>query len=366
MGGRGGKARTAGQGTGVPRAGCSVRFGEGFALGPVAVRVCGWRGALVGLLLLLVALAGCEQSQAVKRIYPYRAVTTVAMVTDIVRHVAGEKAKVEGIIGEGVDPHLYKPTRNDVAALLGGDVVFYSGLLLEGKMADTLVKVASQGKKVFAVTELIEEKYLLELPGSQGHSDPHVWMDVQAWMKAVEAVAKALSGFDPPNAAHYQKNAQAYLQELGRLDAYVRRVIASIPEGRRVLVTAHDAFNYFGRSYKIEVRGIQGVSTEAEAGLEDINRLVDFIVKRGIRAVFVETSVPEKNVRALIEGVAARGNKVTVGGNLFSDAMGAPGTYEGTYIGMIDHNATVIARALGGEAPPRGMQGKLKAPAHAN
>lgn len=320
------------------------------------------------LSLFLAALAGCgDQSSASKKLaYPYRVVTTVGMVTDIVRQVAGEKAKVEGIIGEGVDPHLYKPTRNDVAALLGGDAVFYSGLLLEGKMADTLVKVASQGKKVFAVTELIEEKYLLELPGSQGHYDPHVWMDVQAWMKAVEAVAKALSGFDPPNAGHYQKNAQAYLQELARLDGYVRGVIASIPERGRVLVTAHDAFSYFGRAYKIEVKGIQGISTESEAGLGDINRLVDFIVARGIRAVFVETSVPEKNVRALIEGAAARGKKVTVGGSLFSDAMGTAGTYEGTYIGMIDHNATLIAWALGGEAPPRGMQGKLKAPVHAN
>jgi manganese/zinc/iron transport system substrate-binding protein len=191
------------------------------------------------------------------------------------------------------------------------------------------------------------------------HYDPHVWMDVRGWMKAVTVVEQALSEFDPDNAAVYQANAAAYIAELEALDAYVRKVIASIPENQRVLVTAHDAFNYLGRAYGLDVRGIQGLSTESEAGVQDIEKLIDFLVKRGLPAVFVETSVADKNVRALVEGAKARGHDVGIGGELFSDAMGEPGTYEGTYIGMIDHNATTIARALGGSAPARGMQGQL-------
>jgi len=309
----------------------------------------------------VVVATGCRAAEAPKS-YPYRITTTVAMVTDIVGRVAGDKARVTGIIGEGVDPHLYKPTRNDVVALQGADVCFYSGLMLEGKMADTLIKVARTGKPVYAVTELIDEKFLLEPPEMQGHYDPHVWMDVKGWGKCVEAVAKALSEYDPKNAGHYELNAKRYLLEFESLDAYAKKAIASIPEKSRVLITAHDAFNYFGRAYGIEVKGIQGISTESEAGIKDILRLVDFIVQRDVRAVFVESSVSEKNVQALIDGAKARRKNVVKGGTLFSDAMGAPGTYEGTYIGMIDHNVTLIARALGGDAPERGMQGKLAPP----
>lgn len=291
---------------------------------------------------------------------PYKVVTTVGMITDVVRQVAGDKAEVTGLIGPGVDPHLYKPTRNDVAALQSADVIFYNGLMLEGKMADLLVKVASGGKPVFAVTQKLDEKDLLEPAELEGHYDPHVWMDVAAWSKAVEVVAKALSEFDSGNAATYAANAERYQAELKKLHEYVRQVIGTIPKPQRVLITAHDAFNYFGRAYDIEVRGIQGISTESEAGLEDINRLVDFLVEREIRAVFVETSVAERNIRALVEGAKARGKAITVGGSLFSDAMGAAGTYEGTYIGMIDHNATLIARSLGGAAPSGGLHGRLQ------
>ena len=292
---------------------------------------------------------------------PYRIMTTTGMVNDIVQHVAGEKAKVKNIIGEGVDPHLYKPTRSDVAALLNADVIFYSGLLLEGKMTDVLVKVATRGKAVYAVTELIDEDYLLQPEEFAGHHDPHVWMDVKGWMKAVEAVAQALGEYDSKNKDYYSKNANLYLKELQELNNYVSKIIETIPEKSKVLITAHDAFNYFGRAYGLEVKGIQGISTESEAGLKDINRLVDEIIKRDIKAVFIETSVADKNIRALIEGARAKGLEVEIGGELFSDAMGTPGTYEGTYIGMIDHNATIVARGLGGEAPEKGMNAKLKA-----
>ena len=292
--------------------------------------------------------------------YPYTVVTTVGMVTDIVRQVAGDKAQVTGIIGEGVDPHLYKPTRNDVAALMEADCIFYSGLMLEGKMSDTFVKVATGGKPVYAVTQLIDPAFLLEPPEFQGHPDPHVWMSVPGWEKAVQAVHLSLANFDPANKFQYNVNATNYTVELRKLGEYARKSIASIPKESRILITAHDAFNYFGREYDIDVQGIQGISTESEAGLQQINRLVNDIVQKKIQAVFVETSVADKNIRALVDGAAARGAKVKVGGSLFSDAMGAPGTYEGTYIGMIDHNVTMITRALGGTAPEKGLNGKLK------
>ncbi len=290
---------------------------------------------------------------------PYTIVATVGMVADVVERVAGERGEVVGLMGPGVDPHLYKPTRGDVRRLMEADVVFYNGLLLEGKMTDTLVRVATAGRPVHAVTELLDERYLLEPEGFEGHSDPHVWMDPAAWSRAVEVVRDALAELDPAGAATYRANAEAYLAELRELDAYAERVLGSVPEGQRVLVTAHDAFNYFGRRYGFEVVGIQGISTESEAGVRDVERLVDLLVEREIGAVFVESTVSQRNVDALVAGAAARGHAVSIGGELFSDAMGDAGTYEGTYVGMIDHNVTTIARALGGEAPAGGMRGRL-------
>ncbi len=315
------------------------------------------------LLLVLLALGCSQQAQqqqdGASPTYPYEVVATTGMVADIVRAVAQDKARVVNLIGEGVDPHLYKPTRADVARLSQADIIFYSGLLLEGKMSDVLTKVSSK-KPVHAVTELVEQSYLLEPPEMEGHPDPHLWMDVQGWMEGVRAVETALTEFDPGHREIYQANAQAYLRRLETLHTYAQERFASIPEEARVLVTAHDAFNYLGRAYGLEVIGIQGISTESEAGLDDLNQLVDLLVERRIRAVFVETSVADKNVRALLEGTRARGHQIEVGGELFSDAMGPPGTYEGTYLGMIDHNVTTIVRALGGEAPETGMNGELR------
>lgn len=291
--------------------------------------------------------------------YPYKATATVAMIADIVRNVGGDKIKVSGIIGEGVDPHLYKPTSSDVKLLQASDIVFYSGLNLEGKMGDVLVRIATSGKPVTAVTETLLASGDYVMADEAKHYDPHVWMDVSGWMKATGVIAETLEEFDPTNAELYKKNAAAYSAELSKLHEYGKISFASIPENRRVLVTAHDAFNYMGRAYGIEVRGIQGISTESEAGLKDINDLVDFLVDHDIPAVFVESSVSQKNVRALIEGAASKGHQVKIGGELFSDAMGETGTYEGTYIGMLDHNITTIVRALGGEAPEKGLNGKL-------
>lgn len=322
-------------------------------------------GALTAFLLAVLYLAsvpGCSNagssSADATAEGKLKIVCTVGMVADIVREVAGDHAVVTNIIGEGVDPHTYAATASDVKTLLGADIVFYSGLHLEGKMSDSIVKV-SRNKAVYRVTELIDVAYLLEPEEFAGQYDPHVWMDVAGWMKAVEAVRDALSEETPENAESYRENAAAYLEELQALDIYVRQSISSVPQDSRVLITAHDAFNYFGRAYGMEVLGVQGISTTSEAGVNDVNRLVDLIVDRNIQAVFVETSVADKQMRGLIESAESRGRDVRIGGSLFSDAMGRPGTYEGTYIGMIDHNATIITRALGGEAPARGFQGKL-------
>ncbi len=286
-------------------------------------------------------------------------IATVGMVADIVRNVGGDRVKVSQIMGAGVDPHLYKATRDDVQKIMKADLVFYSGLMLEGKMSDTLIKVA-RSKPVVAVTESIDEETLLEPESLQGHYDPHVWMDVAAWSKCVDVVASTLIAFDPENADTYETNAETYANELTKLHEYGVAAIGSIPEGKRLLVTSHDAFNYMGRAYGLEVQGVQGISTESEAGLQRVNELVEMLVSRDVEAVFIESSVPRKNIDALVEGARSKGHEVRVGGELFSDAMGEAGTYEGTYIGMLDHNITTVTQALGGETPEGGFQGKLK------
>ena len=289
---------------------------------------------------------------------PIQVVATVGMVADIVREVGGNHVDVSQICGSGVDPHLYKATRDDVAALSSADMVFYSGLMLEGKMTDTLIKMA-RSRPVVAVTESIDESLLLEPEDFQGHYDPHVWMDVSAWSKCVNAVSTALSEFDAEHAAAFQANARSYTERLAALHDYGIKVVGSIPENSRVLVTSHDAFNYLGRAYGLDVQGVQGISTESEAGLQRVGALVDMLAERSVKAVFIESSVPRKSIDSLIEGARAKGHDVVVGGELFSDAMGSDGTYEGTYIGMLDHNITTITRALGGRAPERGLNGKL-------
>lgn len=290
---------------------------------------------------------------------PIAITATVGMVADLVRTVGGDRVQVTQICGTGVDPHLYKATRDDVRTMMLADAIFYSGLMLEGKMTDTLIKMA-RAKPVIAVTETLDEKTLLEPSDLAGHYDPHVWMDASAWSKCVDVIADELCSIDPPSEAAYRERATRLKDELARLHEYGQKVIATVPEGSRVLVTSHDAFNYFGRAYGLEVLGVQGISTESEAGLQRINELVDLLVDRDVKAVFVESSVPRKNIDSLVEGARSRGHEVSVGDQeLFSDAMGQAGTYEGTYIGMLDHNITLVARGLGGQAPADGFQGKL-------
>src|SRR5262245_28105197 len=275
--------------------------------------------------------------------YPINVACTTGMVADLVRNIGADRVKVTQFMGEGVDPHLYKASPGDVNLLSGADAIFYSGLHLEGKMSDVFVRMARK-KPTFAVTEYIPEDRVLENP--EGAFDPHLWFDVSLWREAAGVVRDALKAFDPPHAAEYQQRADAYQAELARLHDYAKEQLATIAKPQRVLVTAHDAFRYFGRAYDLEVRGIQGISTESEAGVKEINELVDFLVKRQIKAVFVESSVSDKNVRALLEGCAAKGHKVVIGGELFSDAMGKDGTPEGTYVGMVRHNVDTIVKAL--------------------
>ncbi len=290
---------------------------------------------------------------------PLTIVATIGMIGDVVERVAGDRAEVEVLVGPGVDPHLYQPTRGDMESFLAADMIFYNGLMLEGRMTDALVRAATSNRGVFAVTELLNPATLLEAEDYEDASDPHVWMDPTAWSKAVEVIRDRLIERDPEGRSVYEANATALIEELASLDEYCQQVLGSVPEGERVIISAHDAFGYFGRRYGYEVLGIQGLSTASEAGLRDIERLVDQLVTREIGAVFVESTVSDRNIEALISGAAARGHTVIIGGELFSDALGPLGTYEGTYVGMLDHNATTIARGLGGQAPEGGMQGKL-------
>ena len=268
---------------------------------------------------------------------------TTGMVADLVARVAGRHAAVTQLMGAGVDPHLYKASTGDMAKLNRAAAIFYSGLHLEGKMGDSLARLARK-KPTVAVAESINRGKLLEV-GSDRY-DPHVWFDVALWSETLSVVEKTLAEFDPVHADDYHAAAAKYRDELAELDEHCRRELATIPAERRVLVTAHDAFHYFGRAYDLEVKAIQGVSTQSEAGLKEINDLVSFIARRGIKAVFVESSVSERNVLALVEGCRARGHQVAVGGELFSDAMGKPGTPEGTYLGMVRHNVSLIVKAL--------------------
>ncbi len=309
-----------------------------------------------GGLAVLLVMAACTPSEADD---DYTIVATTGMVTDMVNQIVGDRAQVTGLMGSGIDPHLYKPTRSDISRLMSADVIFYNGLLLEGKMTDALIRAATAGKSVHAVTELLDERFLLEPEEFAGLYDPHVWMDPSAWARTAEVIRDQLIQHDPEGRATYTQNAESVIEKVNSLDAYAEKVLMSVPERQRVLVTAHDAFNYFGRRYGYEVVGIQGLSTESEAGVQDIEKLVTLLVERNIRAVFVESTVSQRNIEALVEGAKSRGHDVTIGGELYSDAMGKAGSYEGTYVGMIDHNASVVARALGGEVPDGGMQGKL-------
>ena len=312
--------------------------------------------------LCLIGTVGCGDSkQSAKKAaastgqfqgkYPIHATVTVGMVADLVREIGGEQVEVEQLLGATVDPHLYKPTRDDVSSLMKADLVFYSGLMLEGKMAETLKRM-NEKKRSVAVAERLSAARLGNTASAHEHPDPHVWMDVSLWSEVAQVIGDELSEYDPTHKEDYLKRTQTLRGQLDALHQYGVQQIASIPADQRVLVTSHDAFRYFGKAYGIEVEAIQGISTESEAGLQRMNELVDMLVDRKVKAVFVESSVPRESIQSLLLGAQNRGHTVTIAAELYSDAMGDVGTYAGTYIGMMDHNLTSISRALGGESVP--------------
>ena len=279
---------------------------------------------------------------------PLRVVCTTGQVGDVLRNLGGEHVEVETLMGPGVDPHLYKATVGDRRTLNAADVIFYSGLHLEGRLAGVLEKLAHR-QPAYAVTEDLhqhESDRLRKIPGSQDTYDPHVWFDVALWAKCAAYTAEKLIALDPDHAGAYRRNRDAYVAELEALDRVCKEQLAEIPKPQRVLVTAHDAFGYFGDAYDVEVRGMQGISTVDEADLKAVNELVDTLVGRKVKAVFVESSVSPRNIEALIEGCRVRGHAVVKGGQLYSDAMGPAGTPEATYVGVVKYNLRTIVGAL--------------------
>jgi manganese/zinc/iron transport system substrate-binding protein len=302
------------------------------------------RVLILGTLLCALFLAACGREAAGARTGKLRVVATTGMVADLARRVGGDGVDVEALMGPGVDPHLYSATPSDLERLRAADLVLYSGRLLEGKMTDIFTSLARR-KPVFAVTEEIADDRLLSPPELEGHFDPHVWFDVGLWADTLPLVAQALGEVDPARADGYRARAAAYRDELLKLHDEVRTAIATIPKERRVLITSHDAFRYFGRAYDLEVRGLQGVSTVQDAGVRDVQDLANLIVERRIKAIFVETSVSEAAIRAVQKWAQEKGHDVRIGGHLYSDAMGdhAP---EDTYPGMVRANVKTIVEAL--------------------
>lgn len=293
----------------------------------------------------LALLASCTQSTNQSSNEKPHVVATTGMLYDAVINIAGDRMTAEAIMGPGVDPHLYKATQGDLAKLNKADLVVYNGILLEGKMSDILDKLGRQ-KPVVAAASIIPDSMLLKAAGYEDAKDPHVWFDVNRWKYAVQEIGNAVVDLDSSNASFYRQNTRQYLAELDLLDKYVRSKINEIPESQRILVTAHDAFGYFGDSYGMQVEALQGISTVADFGLKDIANLIDLIIENNIKAIFVETSVSTKSINAVVTGCKEKGHEVTIGGYLYSDAMGELGTVEGTYIGMFKKNVNTIVDAL--------------------
>lgn len=305
------------------------------------------RTRTVAALLALALVAGCGAAAGDSDDGRLRVVATIGMIADVAARIGGEHVRVEGLMGPGVDPHLYKATAGDVRRLAEADLILYNGLHLEAAMGEVLEGMSAR-KLTVAVTDPIDRSMLTAPPEFAGNWDPHVWFDVGLWRQAARQMEAALSQADPAHAQVYTANGAALQRELDELDAWVRERVSAVPREYRVLVTAHDAFGYFGRAYGFEVRGLQGISTASEAGTADVQSLADEIARRRIPAIFVETSIPRRTIEAVQAAVRSRGFDVSVGEPLYSDALGDAGTAAGTYVGMVRHNVNAIVAALGG------------------
>lgn len=314
----------------------------------------GYRKSLCFLSVVFIFLiAGCHSEKSDNGEKPestinkkLNVVTTIAMITDVVTNVGGDRINTIGIIGEGIDPHLYKPTAKDTQLLLGADIVFYNGLNLEIRITGTVLDKMKDKTKAVAVTDNVDIDKLREASEFMGGFDPHVWHDVSIWMNATERVRDTLAKADPDNSDYFRSNASIYLKNLQSLHDEIQKLVTLIPPKRRVLVTTHDAFGYLGRAYGLEVRGLMGINTENEVGIADVRELVDFIIERKISTMFVETSAAPQGIHAVRDAVKAKGFNVKIGGKLYADAMGTPGKSEGTYIGMMRYNIDTIVNSL--------------------
>ncbi|MFT5750554.1 MAG: manganese/zinc/iron transport system substrate-binding protein [Flavobacteriales bacterium] len=273
-------------------------------------------------------------------------VTTTSMITDLVKNVGGDMINIQGLMGAGVDPHLYKASAGDVTKLAEADIIFYNGLHLEGKLVEVFEKMGSSVKSQVSLGEHLDTNTLIGSDYFASNYDPHVWFNIQYFKQFVQAVVDELSAKDAQNKVHYIANGNAFIAKLDILEKEIKEVIETLPAEKRILVTAHDAFNYFGKSYGFEVVGLQGLSTATEAGVKDVQRLSQFIIDKQVKAIFIESSVPRRTIEALEAAVQAKGHNVTIGGSLYSDALGSTGTIEGTYIGMFTYNVNTIVNAL--------------------
>ena len=294
---------------------------------------------------LLILVFSCSVDRKNESNTPLTIVTTTGMIADATKNIVGDSAEVIALMGPGVDPHLYKATQGDLEKLTNADIIVYNGLHLEGKMGEVLKKL-SRVKSVIAVADGVDPSLLKTAPEFNNSYDPHIWFDVKLWQIAVQHLSSELGKNHPDASVYFDSNFKSYKSRLDTLDQWVAERITEISEEGRVLITAHDAFGYFGTAYGLEVRGLQGISTLSEYGLRDVANLVDYIVEKQIKAVFVETSVSEKAINAVVEGCRQKGFNVTIGGNLFSDAMGAEGTTESNYTGMVRSNVNTIVNAL--------------------
>ena len=298
------------------------------------------------MIAVLSMVLGCKEQGGVKKSDRLNVVATTSQVTDLLKQIAGDLIDLEGLMGPGVDPHLYKASEGDVTKFYNADVIFYNGLHLEGKLEDVFEKMRHQNKKTVAIAKAIKSEKLIASADFASSYDPHFWFDIAHWKEAANFVATTLANLDEKNAATYEANAKAYVEKLNALEGALLNQVNDLPEAQRILVTAHDAFAYLGKTYNFKVVSLQGLSTVTEAGVKDVQRLANFIIEHQIKAIFVESSVPERTVKALQAAVKAKGHEVVIGGTLFSDALGNPTSKEGTYIGMYEYNMKTIVNAL--------------------
>ncbi len=300
---------------------------------------------LILLVTLSILFTSCKKEVKDKN-QKLNVVTTTSMITDLVKNIGGDAIDVKGLMGSGVDPHLYKASEGDVTKLVNADVIFYNGLHLEGKLVEVFEKMKYQDSKTIAIGEILDKSTLIGSDYFASNYDPHIWFNVENWKKVTAFVIKNLKEIDPKNAAAFEANGEKYLMQLNELENKLEGIISTLPKEKRILVTAHDAFSYFGKAYEFNVVGLQGLSTATEAGVQDVQKLANFIIKKEVKAIFVESSVPKRTIEALQAAVKSKKHEVIIGGTLFSDALGNAGTVEGTYIGMFEYNVNTIVNAL--------------------